>query len=260
MTRIALSVFALSVLSPMIALADEPGLAPGMLDVQLGAATVYEPSRIASDHYQFFAVPVVELNYEDRFFFSIDDGARYVAYSDGTFKLGPVIELRPFGTDLLLPGHGGSLLSGSLEAGAFGTADVGIGIIEARMRKSLNEYQGWSGDLAFDTGAHVNDWIDVGFEARLAWAGKSFSQEFFSVSPAQSIESGLPTFTSGDYWSSGVEASVGLKLTDRVMWGFKASADRLLGDAADSPRSRSDWDYGVGTSLTYRFSLDLKDH
>lgn len=88
-----------------------------------------------------------------------------------------------------------------------------------------------------------------------------YGRTYFSVSPAETLVSGLPTYTAGSGWKNYSIGAVGTySLTGDLLHGFKLVAGgtykRMLNDYGDSPLvsiagSRSQWLGAVGIAYTF---------
>jgi outer membrane protein len=96
---------------------------------------------------------------------------------------------------------------------------------------------------------------------RLNFVDNQYNSAFFSISPIESVLSGLPAYSaSGGFYSGGVDATVRYDLTERVSLRAFAEWDRLAGSAADSPLvrfrgSEDQWQVGVGAAYKFNFAF-----
>jgi len=101
----------------------------------------------------------------------------------------------------------------------------------------------------------------VGLFASAERAGRGYATSYFSVSPAQTIASGLPTYNARGGWKNyTVGALATYSLTGNLLKGFKLVAGgtyrRMLNDFADSPvtsvaGSKNQWLGAVGLAYTF---------
>lgn len=101
----------------------------------------------------------------------------------------------------------------------------------------------------------------VAFFGSAEHAGRGYATTYFSVSPAQSIASGLPTYNARSGWKNYTLGGLATySLTGNLLKGFKIVAGgtytRILNDFADSPvvsvaGSKNQWLGAVGLAYTF---------
>lgn len=234
---------------PAIALA-EPA-APGAWTVDAGLISRVRPDHLGARRYTSDILPMLEIDYGDRLSFSVDDGLKLTAWRSGDWSAGPVVEYRQSYNDRLP--EGAFAMKDAIEAGVFLKRRTPIGEIDLRARKAVDGYGGWSGDLAFDTGGQISPRWKVGLEARLAWADSSFSREYFGLRRDVVRPSTLPRFGENDFYSAGVELDAARAIGPRLSLIATVSADRIVGEAWESPLLSSRNVITAGVGLSYRF-------
>jgi len=220
--------------------------------VDVGAVARTRPAHLGSARQVADAVPVVEAKYGETLSLSFDDGAKWAAVRAGPFALGPIVEYRQaFDDDLPA---GAFHTQGAVEAGGFVAARTPVGIVEARLRRALNGYRGWSGDLSFDTGGQVAPKLLVGGQLRLGWADGNYAEEYFGLRPHGSPQAGPPRFLAGDFLTAGAQVGAARELGHNVRLVLAASADRMMGEVRPNPVfSRRDI-YTASLGLTYHWA------
>ena len=232
---------------PMAAHAD-PG-ADWTLDVGLAARV--RPVHLGSERFTSDALPILEASYGDRLTFSLDDGAKATLWRAGPWTAGPVVEYRQSYNDRLP--EGAFRMPDAVEVGGFASRRTPVGVAELRMRKAVSGYQGWSGDLAFDTGGQVAPKWKLGAEARLSWADSNFSREYFGLHRLDGPAMSLPRFSRDDFYSVGLELDAARQLGPRTALVAALSGDRVIGEGFEGPllETRNLVTFGLGA--TYRF-------
>jgi outer membrane scaffolding protein for murein synthesis (MipA/OmpV family) len=233
------------------AMAQETGPDSGWI-VDLGAVGRVRPAHLGSDHYLTDVAPVVEATWNDRLVLSLDDGAKWVLGRIGPVEYGPIAEYRQSFNDDLPPGA--FRMNDAVEIGGFSQVKTPVGIVEARLRHAVNGYDGWSGDLSFDTGGRVTPKLLIGGQLRLSWADSNFSQEYFGLKPHVSKHFGLPQFLDEDYITAGAEFDAAREITPHVRLVMALSADRMLGEMPSSPLFRTRDVYVASFGATYHWS------
>jgi outer membrane protein len=115
-----------------------------------------------------------------------------------------------------------------------------------------NVYNGWTGGLNAYATQPVAKMVTLAGGAAFTYASSNYMDEYFGVTPADSLASGLPVYEAG----SGARDARGwavamLHLSKQWHLGVGAMYARLMGDAADSPivsreGSKDQWVYGAG--------------
>jgi len=242
-------ILALTLASAAPAFAQPRGADEGW-GLVLGAGALSSPTYEGDDSSRVSILPNIQLSYGDRFFASVQEGIGYRVLNDDALRAGPILRVKfsrdesgdqPFAingddtTDLVGLGD----VDTSLEAGGFIDYDLGQLTFSAEARKAFTGHEGlvadlgmkWSGrDALF--GPPVI-W-SIGPRARLV--DDTYNAAYFSVSPTQSIASGLPQFDAGGgLHSYGLGATAIVPLTQDWTAVIVAGYDRLTGDAADNP-------------------------
>lgn len=205
--------------------------------VDLGAATRVRPDHVGARTFTTDAVPILDLHYGDRLQVSIDDGVKWTAIRAGRWSLGPVAEYRQAYSNGLPPGA--RRPQDAVEIGGFGAFRLPYGEAELRLRRAVDGYQGWSGDLSFDTGGRISRNWEVGAEARLAWADSAYTDAYFGVRPRLARRLGLPRFQENNFTTAGFELSAARRLTPDTRVVMALAYDRVVGPADPTPSLRS---------------------
>ncbi|MDR7115470.1 MipA/OmpV family protein [Caulobacter sp. BE254] len=219
--------------------------------VDVGVFTRVRPDHLGSDRYTFDLLPIVSARWGDHLTASLDDGLKLTALTRGAWSFGPVVEYRQSYNDRLT--RGAYRMPDAIEVGGFAKTRTALGDVELRLRKATDGYDGWSGDLSFDTGAQVTPRWTVGGEARLSWADDDFSREYFGLRRRQRETLNLPTFRQNDFVSLGFELDAQRRLGQRTAFVATLSGDRIVGEAWESPLLRTRNVLTAGVGVTYRF-------
>ena len=226
--------------------------APMDWTVEAGAAVRERPAHIGSTRYVTDGVPIFEATIGKDISISLDDGAKWRALHLGPVALGPIVEYRQSFSDDLPPGA--FRMSDTVEVGGFSEWRTPIGIAEARLRRAVNGYDGWSGDITFDTGGRVAPKLLLGGEARLSWADSNFTQEYFGLQPHGRGHFGLPHFQDEDFVTVGAELDAARDLTARTRVILELSADHIVSELRPSPLFSTRDIFTATLGLTYRWS------
>jgi outer membrane protein len=189
------------------------------------------------------------------------DGASIGILESGRFVAGPTLKIklpRKEGDDAALRGLGD--VGWTVEAGAFveyWPVDWLRGRVE--LRQGIGGHHGLVSDLMIDTVYRATQQLTLSGGPRLTLATASATSPYFSVTPGQSIASGLPV-----YDARGGVRSYGAGVQARYLWSpvwatyAFAEFERLSGDAANAPLvttygNRNQLQFGLG--VTYSFDM-----
>lgn len=224
---------------------------PEAVTVDLGAVVRARPAHVGSKAAVLDLYPVIEIGVGDRLQISADDGITYEAWKGRTLSFGPVIEYRETFRDRLP--KGAPFLPDAIEAGGFAFWKTPGGDVQARLRRALTNYQGWSGNVAFDTGGYVTPRFGIGVEVRAQWVEANYARHFFDVHPQHEAIFSWPRFGPGDYDTGGAQVTGGYRLTPRLTVFTQASLDRIIGDQWRPPVLNTRNLAMLTTGLTWRF-------
>jgi outer membrane protein len=190
------------------------------------------------------------------------DGFSFAIFDYGRFRAGPTTKVRfareeSSNIDL----HGLGDVAWTLEAGGFveyWPADWLRGRLE--LRQGFGGHHGLVSDIIADIVMPVTGQLTLSGGPRLTLATTAATSPYFSITPAQSLASGLPV-----YDASGGLRSVGAGAQARYAWSPRWAShvffeyERLAGDAANAPLvvqrgSRDQIQVGIGTT----YSFDMK--
>ena len=129
----------------------------------------------------------------------------------------------------------------AIEAGAFVQTWVGEALrLRVEGRRGLTGHGGWIGAVSADYVAREgDDWL-FSIGPRVTLSDRKYQRAYFGITPADSAASGLAAYNpKGGVQAVGIAAGYLHQLSRR--WGIASYArhDRLTGDAADSPVTRS---------------------
>lgn len=213
-------------------------LTPSQTDLSLGVGPVFRPDYFGSDDYIFDADPQVFLRVRNFVFFD-DDGADLALFGFSGFSVGPSIRIvgeRSEDDNPALTGLG--TVGTTFELGGFvSTTFVDRFNVRFKVRKGLRTgHRGLIVD-AFGTALLFRRGrFSSSVSAQATWIGDDYADAFFSVTPQQSLASGLNEFDA----RSGFR-NIGGSLNGYVNLGRKWSVnpyvtyDLVIGNVADTP-------------------------
>ncbi len=217
-------------------------------DVSFSAGAVVSPTYLGDDSYQVSAFPNVSVTYGETFSFSLA-GAEYTIFKNDVFRFAPIARFN-FGRDedganpLCFVCTSTDELIGlrevdfTIEVG--GMAEYSFGDFKASLeiRQGVNGHEGLIGEASLSysgTRSIFGKSALYSFGPTLSFADNNYFDAFFSVSDAESLASGLTSFSAeGGLLSYGLQASLFLPLNDQFSLVSFAEFERLAGDAANS--------------------------
>jgi|GEM_PF-1048631 len=236
---------------------DMKVILPSDLSGDVGLVLRRRPRYIGDDKPTDELYPVIEFNLGDRWQVSLDDGVKWIVMRRDKWSVGPVLEYRQSFSDKLP--RGAHKMPDAFEFGGFAVYRSSFGDMEMRLRRALNSYQGWSGDIAYDGGVRLGRKMALGIELRGSWADSNFSDQFFGLRPRGAHRFGLPELLKNNYFSAGTEWTLGYHTDDRTSFFAQASADRIYGEEWRSPilKSRNIFIFSLG--MTRHFGVSRGD-
>lgn len=240
------------------------GPIPGEWTVTLGVEGRVKPTFEGADTYEVLPAPLFSMRRigTPRRFSAPRDSAGIAIIEGGGFHFGPVGKIR-LGRDQddddALRGLGD--VDWTFELGAFleyWPVEWLRGRIEAR--RGFGGHEGWIGDFTADVVVPWNQWTFSAGPRLSVWSDEATSP-YFSITPWQSISSGLPV-----YDAKGGLHSVGAGVQARYEWSPQWAThayveyEHLMGDAKDNPLvaergSPDQFTFGLG--VTYTFDVKL---
>jgi outer membrane protein len=190
-------------------------------------------------------------------FKAADDSPGLHLIATDKFSFGPVVNLQPRRKNSDVGAQVGNVPM-TVEAGAFAAYyPIPSVRLRAEVRKGIGGHDGVVGAIGADQIWRDGDRYVFSIGPRLLLSDSRYQREYFGVSPAASLATGLPVYRpSGGI--HGVALNSGLYYQFSANWGLFGYAryTRLVGDAADSPLirafgSRNQLSGGLG--LTYTF-------
>jgi outer membrane protein len=171
-------------------------LAPSNTDLSIGVGPEYRPDYFGSDDYEWVADPEVYVKFRN-FVFLDNDGADIALFGFSGFSFGPslrVVNNRQEEDNIALTGLGD--IDRTLEVGGFAaTKFVDRFLVRFKVRKGIvGGHDGLIVDAAGTALLFRYGRLSTSVSAHAAWVGERYADTYFSVSPAQSLTSGLPVY------------------------------------------------------------------
>lgn len=256
--------FAIPVGAVAADLAVQPAPASSGWIVTVGAEGRIQPKFVGSDDFAFYPYPLFSVRRAGTppEFRSPRDGFGFALFDNGTLSAGPVAQIvwrRKESDSSALFGLGN--VDTAVELGAFiNYWPTRFIRAHVELRNGIGGHHGFVTDLALDGVFPVTAQWTLSGGPRMRIATSAALDPYFSVTPLQSLTSGLPVFNAG----GGVQ-SVGAGVQARYEWNAQWAThafveyDRLLGDTANSPLvslrgSADQWTFGTGVTYSFAFS------
>jgi outer membrane protein len=232
--------------------------------VTLGIEGSVMPSYSGSDDYVLRPIPLIDIRRAGpRRFQGTRDGANFGIFEGNNFRAGltgKVVQPRDQDDDNDLRGLGD--VDWALEVGAFAEYwPVQWFRARAAVRQGFGGHEGIVGDLMGDFVVPVAPQLTLSGGPRLTLATAKALDPYFSITPGQSVLSGLPVYSaSGGVRSYGVGALARYEFSPQWATQIFIEYERLADSAADSPLVALRGDPNqvqVGIGLTYSFDVSL---
>lgn len=226
--------------------------------LELGGGGKVRPSYEGADDYTVQPWPVVELHFLRVPFLGAVGGE-----PESGLSFAPSFRIVPERDDGDHPELSGlDDIDLAVELG--GTLSYRMGMLRplVTVRHGFGGHEGIIGEVGLDFVAEPRPDLSVSLGPRLHFADSDYLETYLGVTPAEEMTSSFLAFEpDGGVKGAGVEGEAKYRLTPHWAVVGKASYERLLGDAADSPIAEegSENQFTAALGLTYRFGLDLFD-
>jgi outer membrane protein len=204
---------------------------------ELGGGAIYGTEYEGSDEYEVKALPYITAEYKDGLFFANPfDGIGSYPLRGENYKLGASIGV-DFGRDEDdsddLRGMGDIDMSATVNL--MGEYDLGALKFSAKLTKGDDDY-GMTAEADVGTMWPVTRRLMVMGKVGTKWADEDNMKTYFGVSSAQAGRSVYSQYTpDAGFKSVGVTVSGFYSITENWNAMLMVSGDQLIGDAADSP-------------------------
>lgn len=213
-------------------------LTPEQTNLSLGVGPVYRPDYFGSDDYTWDVDPAVFLRVKNFLFFD-DDGADFALVGFSNFSFGPTIRIvgdRDEDENPALFGLGD--VGTTFEFGGF-AATTFVNRFSVRVKARHGIKTGHRGTIIDASGtAMLFRWgpVSTSVSGQAAWIGNRYADAYFTVTPEQSLASGLPVFEA-DAGLRDVGGSINAYINVLERWSINpyVSYRRIFEDIAETP-------------------------
>ena len=222
----------------------------------VGGGVMYGPAYEGSDKYVAIPLPDISVEYKNGLFFAnVWDGIGSYPLQGENYKVGMSIGLalgRDEDDDIDNLRGMGDIDMGAA-ANLMGEYDFGFAKLSGKISKGTEDY-GTTATVELGKHFSVTEKLMLMGSVGLTWADADHMNSYFGVSSAQSARSGYSRYDA----ESGVKSvgfTVGAFYNMTEHWDAKlmVKGDQLLGDAADSPITKEDFNPSVILTTSYKF-------
>lgn len=235
----------------------------GFVGAGVGVTNEFE----GSDDFQTIPFAAGRVHFEHRYIEMLGLGARANIVNHDNIQFGPAFRFR-FGRDDDVENDTIARLDpldDAFEAGAFARYDFSPGLkqgdslgFETQFVQDISDaHEGYQISLGMNYNTPVTEKLFLGGDIGTSYASDDYMENFFSVSGAESVRTGLRQFDAGAGFKD-VSVGFNAQYAFNRKWGIfgRASYQRLFGDAADSSIVEQEGNanqFLFGTGISYRF-------
>lgn len=223
---------------------------------EIGAGVIYGNKYEGSDNYEIQPIPQLSVAYKDGLFFAnMWDGIGSKFFRGDNFSMGASLGYE-FGRDEdddkdNLRGMGE--IDMAISANFFADYDIGPIKISGKVTTGSEDH-GTTASLEIGTMIPLAEKFMLMASAGPKWADDTHMQTFFGVSPVQAERSGYKTYNAGaGIKSIGMNIGAFYSLSEHWDMNLFCSLDYLIGDAADSPLTKEEYNPALIFTMSYKF-------
>lgn len=224
--------------------------------IELGAGAMFGPKYEGSNNYTVIPYPKVSVDYQDGLvFMGVFDGIGSYPIRGQDYKVGASIGF-DFGRaedddEDNLRGMGD--IDSSVNVNLMGEYDFGPAKVSTKLTKGDDSY-GMTVEADIGTMLPITENIMVMGKVGTKWADEDHMNSYFGVSAAQATRSRNLRFTAESGFKT-VSFSLGAFYNVSENWDVMVmvNGDQLIGDAADSPLSKQDFQPTALIGTSYKF-------
>lgn len=234
----------------------EPQTQQSNWQYEVGAGVMVAPEYEGSNTYGVLPLPQISAKYKNGLFFAnVMDGIGSYPFQGENYKVGASVGFAmgrdQDDDDKNLRGMGD--VDASLTLNLMGEYDLGPLTVYGKLSQGSEDY-GTTAELDIGRMFPINNKLRVMGKFGAKWASEDHMNSYFGVSSSQAARSGYSRYDA----ESGIK-SVGLKvgtfysITDHWNVNLMLSGNQLVGDAADSPIVKEEFQTMTALGVSYRF-------
>lgn len=228
-------------------------------EVTFGISPLVVPEYMGADEYRVIVVPLIDIKYQDKYFFSPYKGLGAALIRTEHLEAGPILTYRLWQDEDDNPALKGiGDIPGTFEAGGYVnysfTENWRIG---ADIKQGLSGHRGAIADFDFEYANVIGEKTAYSFGPTVSWISRNYMDTYFGIDHEQSARSGYDVYQpNAGFKDVGISGSIYYLLTPHWSVATFGNYTRLVGGAADSPivkdtGSPNQW--MVAFSLAYKF-------
>jgi outer membrane scaffolding protein for murein synthesis (MipA/OmpV family) len=259
---------ALLAIIPTAAMADDGtpggGSAGTNWHVDLGLADVLAPAYPGAKAYRNHPLPAVSVNYDERVFFSLQEGLRVAVLDQDGLTAGPMLTF-DFGRSTTADHKALDSLTDvtpSVAAGGFVNYDFGeVATARVQITKAFGGSKGLEAraGLAFKAPPLFDDTLFLSAGPNVTFYDRNYSRAYFGVSDADALRSGYRAFKPNDGVQIGLAAYAAYLISQNISLNVFGAFGKYTGGIVHSPILHGQYgtttQFATGTTLTYRFNF-----
>lgn len=236
---------------------------PRDLELTIAVGGAIAPEFIGADDYEAVFVPSVDLEYHNAFLvvnraamMKPYEGLGYKFLSNDNWNIGLSALLDPGRDDDSKHIRRIGDTDMTALAGGFISYENGPVFARAQLHNDiLNEYNGYRGEIGAGIKGNLKPDVVGMLETTARYGSENHNEEYFGVTARQSAANGrLARFNADNgFYQWGLGGVLQYNVTPGIFVQGQARYDRMIGDAADSPISKSNNQYYLGTNVGYKF-------
>jgi outer membrane scaffolding protein for murein synthesis (MipA/OmpV family) len=224
--------------------------------VRVGALGVYTPAYEGSDDYELKGAPLMDIRWDDKFFFNVQNGLGGYIWNRDDCRLGMSIGYtlgRDEDDSCDLRGLGD--IDGGATANVLFEWVIENTVLQAHYEQQITgQDTGFQIHLGLGYDLRVTEKTTVKPSIKATYANTDYMEEYFGISPDQSKRSSIPVYDADSGFKSlGAQIMAIYKLDRRWDIQMMAGYDRLVGEAADSPVVKDTNQYRLAVGVSYEF-------
>lgn len=229
-------------------------------EVTLGAGAAARPTYPGSSSLTVWPLPLLDVKYSDRLFFSVFGGLGVNVVTLPALRLGVAVAPdfgRAEGSDARLSGWGHIDLAAV--GRVFAEYRLGPLLVGSSLRHEFGTSSGTLADVGLSSMFPVSRYLLLIGGATLTWADAQYMREYFGINSLQLPAAFKDGVATAQFTPRAGLRDVALSLAAVVPfdrhWSVNAffRGSRLLGDAANSPVTQQALQIGFGAALAYTF-------
>lgn len=215
----------------------------------LGLSATYLPRYLGSNHSRMLPLPIIDIFYKQRLFFSSEEGLGVNVYNKGQDKFGVAL-----GYDLGRKErsdkknlHGLGNIPAYATANVFGQYAWHHIMFRSKTLASLQTRHGLTAEINVGYNAKITPKLNVTVGPSLMWASENYMNSYFSVNQKQSRQSGLKRYSAhAGLLDGGAGFNVLYSIAPEFMITAYGGATYLFKHAGQSPVVRRRWQTAAG--------------